>query len=272
MQLDTLWQFMQVDMEADGFETKMRQSANRQKLIKQRDFLKDQQANMKKLENDVAVMQDRLEAVQDEADRLEKVLANLSEEISANPPQNVEEAQKQAESVQKLLDTLTRYEQELQKMRKDADTKDRQQKEIRVRAAKTKQEFDQLKVEYDKEFKEDTAKLQKMRARTDEEAKKIEPGLLEQVQEHQAALHAAHGEAGQRPVQRLLHVAAQRHAAGDPRRQAHRGVRQLRPHTLRRGGMTTFFGFHCEGARRSQAFQRLRKVRAPQGRVPVNCR
>ncbi len=178
MQLDTLWQFMQVDMEADGFENRMRQSANRQKLIKQRDFLKDQQANMKKLENDVAVMQDRLEAVQDEAARLEKVLAGLAEELNANPPENVEDAQKQAENVQKLLDTLTRYEQELQKMRKDADVKDRQQKEIRVRAAKTKQEYDQLKVTYDKEFKEDTAKLQQMRARTDEEAKKIDPGLL----------------------------------------------------------------------------------------------
>ena len=34
MQLDTLWQFMQVDMEADGFENRMRQSPNRQKLIK----------------------------------------------------------------------------------------------------------------------------------------------------------------------------------------------------------------------------------------------
>ena len=178
MQLDTLWQFMQVDMEADGFETKMRQSANRQKLIKQRDFLKDQQANMKKLETEVAVMQDRLEAVQDEAVRLEKVLENLSEEINANPPANVEDAQKQAESVQKLLETLSRYEQELQKMRKDADVKDRQQKEIRVRAAKTKQEYDQLKVVYDKEFKEDTAKLQRMRDKTEQEAKKIAPELM----------------------------------------------------------------------------------------------
>ena len=178
MQLDTLWQFMQVDMETDRFEAKMRQSANRQKLIKQRDFLKDQQANMKKLENDVAVMQDRLEAVQDEAARLEKVLNGLAEEIEANPPASVEEAQKQAESVQKLLDSLTRYEQELQKMRKDADVKDRQQKEIRVRAAKTKQEYDQLKLDYDKEFKEDTAALQGMRAHTEEEAKKVQPELL----------------------------------------------------------------------------------------------
>lgn len=178
MQLDTLWQFMQVDMEADGFEHTMRQSANRQKLIKQRDFLKDQQANMKKLENDVAVMQDRLEAVQDEADRLEKLLASLAEEMEKNPPESAEDAQKQAESVQKLLETLQRYETELVKMRKDADTKDRQQKEIRVRAAKTKMEFDQLKVEYDREFKADTEKLQQMRNKTEQEAKNLDPKLL----------------------------------------------------------------------------------------------
>ena len=178
MQLNAMWQFMQVDMEADGFENRMRQSPNRQKLIKQRDFLKDQQANMKKLENDVAVMQDRLEAVQDEAERLEKVLQGLTAEMENNPPATAEDAQKQAESVQKLLDTLQRYEQELVKMRKDADTKDRQQKEIRVRAAKTKMEFDQLKVEYDREFKADTEKLQAMRANTEQEAKKVDPKLL----------------------------------------------------------------------------------------------
>ena len=178
MQLDTLWQFMQVDMEADNFENKMRQSPNRQKLIKQRDFLKDQQANMKKLESEVAVMQDRLEAVKDEAERLEKLLSNLCEEINSNPPQSVEEAGKRSEAVQKLTDSLTRYEQELQKMRKDADVKDRQQKEIRVRAAKTKIEFDQLKQEYDREFKADTAKLNELRARTEQESRKVDPKLL----------------------------------------------------------------------------------------------
>ena len=183
MQLDAMWQFMQVDMEADGFENRMRQSPNRQKLIKQRDFLKDQQVNMKKLESEVAVMQDRLEAVQDEAERLEKNLAALSEEISANPPASIEEADRQAESVQKLLDSLTRYEQELQKMRKDADQKDRQQKEIRVRAAKTKQEFDQLKATYDKEYEADKATLKQMRGRTEQAAKKLPADVLEKYNE-----------------------------------------------------------------------------------------
>ena len=179
MHLDQLWQFMQVDMEADRFENKMRQSENRQKLLKQRTFLMDQQTNMKKLESEIAVMQDRLEAIRDEADRLDKLLAAAAAEIEANPHATAEDADKRAESVPKLVDSLSRYEQELQKLRKDSETKDRQQKEIRVRAAKTKIEYDQLKQVYDTEFKKDSAQLQKMRADIEKEAAKVEPKLLE---------------------------------------------------------------------------------------------
>ena len=179
MHLDQLWQFMQVDMEADRFENKMRQSENRQKLLKQRTFLMDQQTNMKKLESEIAVMQDRLEAIRDEADRLDKLLVAAAAEIEANPPATAEDADKRAESVQKLVDSLSRYEQELQKLRKDSETKDRQQKEIRVRAAKTKIEYDQLKQVYDTEFKKDSAQLQKLRADIEKEAAKVEPKLLE---------------------------------------------------------------------------------------------
>ena len=179
MHLDQLWQFMQVDMEADRFENKMRQSENRQKLLKQRTFLMDQQTNMKKLESEIAVMQDRLEAIRDEADRLDKLLAAAAAEIEANPPATAEDADKRAESVQTLVDSLSRYEQELQKLRKDSETKDRQQKEIRVRAAKTKIEYDQLKQVYDTEFKKDSAQLQKLRADIEKEAAKVEPKLLE---------------------------------------------------------------------------------------------
>ena len=178
MQLDKLWEFMQVDMETDTFENQMRQSPNRQRLIKQRNFLMEQQNNMKKLEADVAVMQDRLEAVEDEAKRLESVLFALSAEVEGNPPQSIEEANQKAESALKLVDTLRHYEQELQKMRKDAEARDRQQKEIRVRAAKTKQEYDQLKQVYDQEFKRDTQKLAQMRENIEKEAAKLDPALL----------------------------------------------------------------------------------------------
>ena len=179
MQLDKLWQFMQVDMEADRFETKIRQSEKRQTLIKQRNFLMEQQNNMKKLESEVAAMSDRLEAVRDDSERLQKVLSGLLEEIEQNAPKSAEEAEARMEPVQKLMDTLTRYEQELTKMRKDAESRDRQQREIRVRAARTKAEYDQLKQEYDVEFKRDTATLKDMRAKTEQEAAKIDATLME---------------------------------------------------------------------------------------------
>ena len=187
MQLDKLWQFMQVDIEADRFESKMRQSEKRQTLLKQRSFLLDQQENMKKLESDVAAMSDRLEAVNDEATRLQKVLASLVEEMEKNPPKTAEEAEAQIEPVQKLMDSLTRYEQELSKMRRDAENKDRQQREIRVRAARTKAEYDQLKKEYDVEFKQDSDTLKQMRAKTEQESAKIDAELLKKyrtIKEH----------------------------------------------------------------------------------------
>ncbi|MBE5808476.1 MAG: hypothetical protein E7317_09075 [Clostridiales bacterium] len=179
MQLNALWQFMQVDMQADNFEAKMRQSEDRQKLIKQRNLLMELQNNMKKLESDIAVMKDRMEAVGDEAVRLEKVLENLTAEIQAEPPKDAEDAQKKAEGVQKVFDTLTRYEQEMRKMRADAEAKDRQQKEIRTRAAKTKADYDQRKAAYDEVFKTESAQLKKLREQTEAEAKRVDVALLE---------------------------------------------------------------------------------------------
>lgn len=179
MQLKTLWDFMQVDIAADDFEAKMRKSENRRTLVKHRNFLLEQQANMKKIEQEIAVMQDRLEAVRDEADRLSGVLSSMLEEIDGNPPTDADDAAQKMEAMQKLTESLMRYEQELHKMRRDADARDAQQKEIRVRAAKAKMEYDQIHSVYDKEFKTDTKKLAQLRADVEREAKKVDPLLLE---------------------------------------------------------------------------------------------
>ena len=81
------------------------------------------------------------------SERLQKTLAQQLAELEGNPPASAEEADAKADEVQKLLDALSRYEQELNKMHKDAETRDRQQRDIRVRAARTKAEYDQLKTE-----------------------------------------------------------------------------------------------------------------------------
>lgn len=179
MNLDALWNYMQFDLEADKFGSDMRQSPKRQLLLKDLNFLKEQQTNIVKIENDVSTMNDRMEAIRDEVERLNKLLAEQRARLESEPPKTAEEIEERVTAIEKVLESMKHYEQELSKMRKDADARDRQQKEIRVRAAKTKAEYDAVKLEYDKEYADDTVKLKNLRARAEAEEKKTDPADLE---------------------------------------------------------------------------------------------
>ncbi|MDO4546625.1 MAG: C4-type zinc ribbon domain-containing protein [Clostridia bacterium] len=179
MQLDLLWSYMQLDMEADKFENNMRQSPTRQKLLKNRTFLVDQQNNMKRIEDDITTMLDRFDALKDAASRLTETLAQQQKAFEDNPPSDLEQVDKMVSSMQKLIDTLQGYEQELAKMKRDAETRNRQQKEIRVRAAKAKAEYDQLKEVYNVEFKEDSEKLKNLRENAEKGEAGIDKALLD---------------------------------------------------------------------------------------------
>ena len=187
MQLDALWNYMQYDMEADRFENGMRNSPNRITLLKQRDFLIEQQSNMKKLESNIAAMNDRLEIIRDESVRLQNVLVKLLEDIAAKPPETLEDIAHQKAAVEKLEDSLKHYEQELVRMRRESEMSDRTQREIRMRAARTKAEYDELKKVYEVEFKEAQVKLAELKARAEAESKTVDPEALaryRQIKQH----------------------------------------------------------------------------------------
>ena len=178
-QYELLWQYQQVDMELDQYEREMRNNSNRKELLKHRDFLLEQQNVLKKIETDVEIMSDRMEALADEITRLNGSVSEATANFEANRPQDLEEAKKQIASIQKLIATISRYEAELAKMRKDSEARDRQQREVRVRAAKARAEFDRIKVIYDEEYKAASGKLEELKAKVTKEAQGIEPALLE---------------------------------------------------------------------------------------------
>ena len=61
---------------------------------------------------------------------------------------------------QKLLSDLTDYEQEMKRIQKDASDRDRLEKEIRIKYAKVKAEYDKQKVAYEAEYKEQMRQLE----------------------------------------------------------------------------------------------------------------
>ena len=178
-QYELLWKYQQVEMELDQYETEMRNNINRKELLKHRDFLLEQQNVLKKIEADVDMMSDRMEALADEIVRLNGSVAEATANFEANRPQELEEAKKQIASIQKLIATISRYEAELAKMRKDSEARDRQQREVRVRAAKARAEFDRIKVIYDSEYKQASVKLEELKAKVAKEAEGISAELLE---------------------------------------------------------------------------------------------
>ena len=95
----------------------------------------------------------------------------------------IEGFEKTAAGLSTQLSTLERR----LSLQKDAVTRDRQQKEVRIRAARTKADFDALKKDYDVEFKRDSEKLASLRATAEKEARKVDPNLLlryRQIKQH----------------------------------------------------------------------------------------
>jgi len=178
-QYELLWKYQQVEMELDQYEKEMRSNSNRKELLKHRDFLLEQQNVLKKIETDVEIMGDRMEALADEIKRLNGSVAEATANFEANRPDNLEDARKQIASIQKLIATISRYEAELAKMRKDSEARDRQQREVRVRAAKARAEFDRIKVIYDEEYKVAAVKLEELKKKVAKEAQGIDASLLE---------------------------------------------------------------------------------------------
>lgn len=185
--IQRLWEYQKIDIEADRFEQEMKKSPIRQKLVKHREFLLSQQELMRKIEGDVTKMDQRIESIRSDLARLDEELRDLQETMVEEEPETIDIARKSLSHAQKLVSGLGRLEQELTKIRKDAETRGKQQHEVRVRAAKVRTEFDVLKEKYDLEYKKDAAELAKLRSDVASAAEKIPSGLIEkykQIKQH----------------------------------------------------------------------------------------
>ena len=77
-QLELMWQYQQEDIKADRIANEIKRSPTRQKLEKSRDFIMEQQKKYKQIEEQVAVMADRKDAIRDAIARCEEQIAALT--------------------------------------------------------------------------------------------------------------------------------------------------------------------------------------------------
>ena len=153
-QMEMLWQYQQADVAVDALETEIKRDPARLALKKNREFLVEQQNAVKKMEEEVAQMVDRVDVIKVAIARMEEQLTALTKKMEATPPTDLNLAQDMSRDAQKLLGDLTEYEQELKRIQKDAADRDRMEKDIRVKYAKVKAAYDKQKVDYEALYKE----------------------------------------------------------------------------------------------------------------------
>ena len=151
-QLDLLWEYQTADTEADMLAHSIRQSPKRQKLLKLRDYIRDQQDNLKTLESEIMAMTDRMEVLKEAISLADDQLKALQKRVQEEPASNSEGISLYIKEAEMLANTLNEYDQEVRQVRKSASDRDRRQLDIKMRAIKSKEEFDQLRVEYDEEY------------------------------------------------------------------------------------------------------------------------
>jgi len=181
-QVAMLWQFQQADMDADAMEGEIKRAPTRLALLKNREFLVEQQNIVKRMEEEISEMVDRVDVIKDAINRLEEQLGMLQRRLAEHAPADLEQARELSQDAQKLLSGITSYEQEMRRIQKDAAERDRLEKDIRIRYAKVKAEYDKQKVAYESEYKEQIKILEGKRQHAQEKAKGIDPALLERYQ------------------------------------------------------------------------------------------
>ncbi|NLO86605.1 MAG: hypothetical protein GX096_14450 [Clostridiales bacterium] len=181
-QTELLWQYQKADMAADSFETEMKRNPNRIALKKNREFLVEQQNAVKRIEDEVAEMVDRVDVIKLAIARMEEQLTTLNQRMQDTPPEDLSAAQDLNHDAQKLLTDLTGFEQEMKRIQNDAADRDKMEKEIRMKYAKVKAQYNQQKIDYEIEYKAQLKELEEKRRGALEKAQAIDETLLQRYQ------------------------------------------------------------------------------------------
>jgi len=179
-QLTMLWEYQVEDIKADKLAREIRRSPLRQKMENDRNLYMERQKQHKQIEEQVAVMTDRKDGIRDAIARCEEQLNAIAARFEANPPEDEEAAHAMLVEASKYRDNIASYEQEMRRMVKDSSDYDQKQRSCRHEAAKVKVEFDQLKINYDKEIGEKKAALDAQRAVAAAKAVGIDAKLMEE--------------------------------------------------------------------------------------------
>ncbi len=178
MDFEGLWNYQAEDLKADAIATEIRRSPTRIKLEKSRDFIMERQKEYKQIEDSIAAIADRKDILMQALENTISQIEGQRQRMEQIDPEDENAVSALREEVSRAREELRSLEKELNRMATDSASYDKQLRSVRVEAAKAKQAFDQLKVDYENESKVKKEELEQQRARVKNLEKSVEPDLM----------------------------------------------------------------------------------------------
>ena len=175
---EALWAYQTEDIKADAIANEIKRSPTRQRLEKSRDFIVERQRQYKQIEDSINSIADRKDILEQALDRAVEEMENLKVRLESIDPEDEEAVSALRGEVGRTREQLRSFEKELNQMNSDSARYDKDLRAVRVEAAKAKQAFDQLKVDYENESRLKKEDLEQQRARVKALEGSVEPDLL----------------------------------------------------------------------------------------------
>ncbi len=180
MDFEALWTFQVEDLKAEAISTEIRRSPTRVKLEKSRDFIMERQKQYKQIEDSIAAIADRKDVLTQAVESSIAEIESQQDRLDALDPEDEAAVSALLDDVARAREEIRSFEKELSHMSKDSANYDKQLRTVRVDAAKAKQAFDQLKMDYENESRVKKEELEQQRARVKSLEGTVEPRLMEE--------------------------------------------------------------------------------------------
>ena len=175
---EALWAYQTEDIKADAIANEIKRSPTRQRLEKSRDFIVERQKQYKQIEDSIAAIADRKDILEQALDHALEEMNGLRARMESIDPEDEDALAALKADVGQTREQLRSFEKELSQMNSDSARYDKDLRAVRVEAAKAKQAFDQLKVDYENESKLKKEDLEQQRARVKALEGSVEADLL----------------------------------------------------------------------------------------------
>lgn len=180
MDFEALWTFQTEDLKAEAIATEIKRSPTRMKLEKARDFIMDRQKLYKQIEDSISAISDRKDFLFKALEGAIAEIENQKERMTDLDPEDEEAVATLRADVARARDEIRSFEKELNQMNVDSVNYDRQLRSVRVEAARAKQNFDQLKADYENESRVKKEELEQQRARVKALEGSVDPDLMKE--------------------------------------------------------------------------------------------